>query len=351
MSDDVYFKLREFLDNLPGGYPATDTGVEIRILKKLFTPEQAHIAIHLKPHPEPSFLIARRLKMKRNEAAEKLEEMAKEGLIYRVRLAGKPLYMALQFLVGIFEFHLNSLDRELAELMEEYFPYISKAWQGVKTTQLRVVPVGSSISTTPKVSTYNDIRALLKKKKLLAVAPCICRKETSLMGKECNRPLERCLMFDQAAQYYIENNMAREITRRELDDFLTRGEEEALVLSPTNAKDILNICMCCGCCCGILRLYKSFPKPAEYVQSSYQARIDSELCTSCGTCLERCQMDAIDENDETFSVNLDRCIGCGLCVSTCPAEAVSMIEKPETVPIPKTVFDQMKQIAKERGLS
>lgn len=350
MNDDVYLKLREFLDNLPGGYPVTDTGVEIRILKKLFTPEQAHIALHLKQYPEPAFLVARRLKMKRSEAAAKLEDMAQEGLIYRVRLAGKPLYMALQFLVGIFEFHLNTLDRELAELMEEYFPYISKEWQGIKTSQLRVVPVGSSIDTAPKISTYNDVRSLLKKKKRLAVAPCICQKETSLMGKECSRTPERCLMFDQAADYYIENNMAKEITRQELDKILARGEEEALVLSPTNAKDIMNICMCCGCCCGILRMYKSFPKPAEHVQSSYQAQIDSDECTCCGTCLERCQMDAIKEGTDTYVVDLDRCIGCGLCISTCPAEAFSMIPKDVPAPLPKNVFDQMKQIAKERGL-
>ena len=126
MNDDVYFKLREFLDNLPGGYPATDSGVEIKILKKLFSPEQAHIALHLKQRPEPAFLIARRLKMKRAEVAEKLEAMAKEGLIYRIRLAGQPLYMALQFIVGIFEFHLNTLDRELSEMLEEYFPYLGK---------------------------------------------------------------------------------------------------------------------------------------------------------------------------------------------------------------------------------
>ena len=41
MSQDVYSRLREFMDSLPGGYPATPTGVEIKLLEKLFTPEQA----------------------------------------------------------------------------------------------------------------------------------------------------------------------------------------------------------------------------------------------------------------------------------------------------------------------
>ena len=31
MSEDVYARLREFLDKLPAAYPATPTGVEIEI--------------------------------------------------------------------------------------------------------------------------------------------------------------------------------------------------------------------------------------------------------------------------------------------------------------------------------
>ena len=42
--DDVYQALREHLDSLPGGYPATESGVEIRILKKWFSLEEARLA-------------------------------------------------------------------------------------------------------------------------------------------------------------------------------------------------------------------------------------------------------------------------------------------------------------------
>lgn len=51
-----------------------------------------------------------------------------------------------------------------------------------------------------------------------------------------------------AAQYYIENGLSRQISQDELMDLLKMGEEKALVLSPGNSKEILNICMCCGCC-------------------------------------------------------------------------------------------------------
>ena len=48
---DVYQELREHLDSLPGGFPPTESGVEIRILKRLFSPEEAELARYLKPKP------------------------------------------------------------------------------------------------------------------------------------------------------------------------------------------------------------------------------------------------------------------------------------------------------------
>jgi hypothetical protein len=36
-------RLREFLNNIPGGYPETESGVELRILEKFFTPERGVI--------------------------------------------------------------------------------------------------------------------------------------------------------------------------------------------------------------------------------------------------------------------------------------------------------------------
>lgn len=349
MSEKIYLNLRDFLDKLPGGFPSTESGVEIKILKKLFTPEQARIAMQLRPMPEPAAEIAPRLVLDVVQAAQKLEDMAREGLILRVRAGSQPLYMSLQFVVGIYEFHLNTLDRELAELMEEYFPSIAKGWGSTRTKQLRVVPVGSSVATDSAVSTYDQVRELVKGKTLIAVAPCICQKGQILLGNTCDRPTERCIVFDGAAQYYIENKMGRQISEPELFALLETCEENALVVSPTNAKNIMNICMCCGCCCGVLRVLKRFPRPAEHVQSSFQAKIDPERCTLCGTCVERCQMEAINEGDDTYRVNLDRCIGCGLCVPSCPADAIVLKEKAGIVTIPDTMMDMHIRIAKERG--
>jgi electron transport complex protein RnfB len=350
MSDEVYYRLREFLDRLPGGMPTTDSGVEIKLLKRYFTPEQAELAIQLKTLPEPVAAIAQRAGMEEAEAAEMLETMAKQGSIYRLRADDQVYYMALHFLIGIYEFHVNMVDRELAELLEEYIPYMVDSWRDVPTKQLRVVPVESAVDPSMSVATYENVRELVKDQSPIAVAECICRKERALLGQGCDHPRENCLTFGFAAQYYIENGIGREITLEECLDILKEAEESGLVLSPSNSQAIMNICCCCKCSCGMLRGLSLYERPADHMSSSFQSRIDPDLCSLCGSCLERCPMDAILERDDFMEVDEARCIGCGLCVSTCPEEAICMVARPD-IKVPAATFGGMQsRIASERGL-
>ena len=41
---ELYRKLQQHLDRMPVGFPATESGVEIRILQRLFTPDEAALA-------------------------------------------------------------------------------------------------------------------------------------------------------------------------------------------------------------------------------------------------------------------------------------------------------------------
>lgn len=54
-----------------------------------------------------------------------------------------------------------------------------------------------------------------------------------------------------------------------------------------------------------------------------KARIDSEKCIGCGTCLSHCRFEAI-EAVTLFRVKPFACEGCGVCAAVCPAGAVSM---------------------------
>ena len=92
-------------------------------------------------------------------------------------------------------------------------------------------------------------------------------------------------------------------------------------------------------------------KPAAAVKSNYYAEIDGNECTGCETCLDRCQMEAIDMVEGKAVVNLIRCIGCGLCVSTCPTDAVHLLKKSadqQYLP-PETGMETYIRIAQERG--
>ncbi len=348
MNENIYKRLREFLDTLPTGFPTTSTGVELRILKKLFTPEEAELTMNLLREPEGLPQIAARLGREESELASKLEEMTRKGLIFRTRNGGQARYQAYQFMVGIYEFQVKNLDKEFSQLFEEFLPYFGISLAPIKTKQLRVIPVESAVKATHNVAPYNRIREIVRQQDLISVAECICRKEQKFLGKECDRPKETCLGFGEFARFYIDNKWGRSITSDEALKILDLAEESGLVLSPSNAQELKFICCCCPCCCPIIKAAKLLPKAKYVVLSYYQAKIDPDLCLNCGLCLERCQVEAIKERDAYSEVIIEKCIGCGLCVGTCPEQAISLVEKPKMEVPPKDFGETLKKIETER---
>jgi H+/Na+-translocating ferredoxin:NAD+ oxidoreductase subunit B len=350
MPEEIYQKLAKHLDNLPAGFPPSNTGVEFRILKRLFTPEEAEFALYLTLIPEESRVVARRAKVSTQEASQRCETMARKGLIYRIEAqGGQPMYMTSQYAIGIWEFHVNDLDEGLAKDMGEYMPLLFKeAW---KKPQLRTIPVNKSLHSELKMMTYENAEALVRNVGKAVVAPCICRRELSLLGKGCGKPEETCLVFDTAAEYYQRNGLGREIGQKEVLDILKIAEEAGLVLQPTNAKEIVNICCCCGDCCGVLRNLKGYPKPASLTSTSFVAVINTETCEGCVVCVDRCQIEAVQIVDDKTTVDIDRCIGCGLCVSTCPTNSMTLTRKPKSdqPDVPKDIIKATIELGRARG--
>ena len=352
MTDKVYQKLAIHLDNLPGGFPPTESGVELRILKRLFTPEQAALALHLTLISEEPRVVARRAGIDTAEAADRLEEMAKQGLILRIEPedTGKPLqYMAAQFVIGIWEFHVNDLDTELIKDMNEYIPVLTEeAW---KVPQLRTIPVGRSISVQTEVLPYEKAEEIIRSQKKILVAPCICRRESRMAGHGCDKPEESCLVFGVGADYYQRNGLGRVIDQQEAFDILEKANEAGLVLQPGNTREILNICCCCGCCCQVLKAFKRREKPVSMAATAFVAVAAPDTCSGCESCMDRCQMEALQVVNDQITVNRDRCIGCGLCVSTCPAESLTLRRKPESDQsvVPRNIEKAAIQLGTARG--
>jgi NAD-dependent dihydropyrimidine dehydrogenase PreA subunit len=350
MNIDIYRGLADHLDDLPGGFPSTDSGVELRILRRLFSPEEALWAVHLTLIPETAEIVARRAGFDPDTAGLRLEEMARKGLIFRVLSAnGERRYMAAQFVIGIWEFHLNDLDPEFVRDMHEYIPHLlPEAW---KVPQLRTIPVGRSITADLHVMPYEKAEELVRRHRKAAVAPCICRREMAVSGKPCDRPEETCVTFGMAADYYLENGLGRLVEAREVIDILQMAEESGLVLQPSNAQRAANICMCCGCCCAVLRNLKTLPRPVDYVASAFTVVAQPDLCQGCEVCMDRCQMDAIRIKEDRPVVDEGRCIGCGLCVTTCPSGALSLVRKPEQEQpeVPKDMVRSALKLGRARG--
>jgi Fe-S-cluster-containing hydrogenase component 2 len=349
--NEVYSRLREHLDRLPSGFPATESGVEIRILKKLFTPEEAELATQVSMRLDPAGKIAARAGLPEAEAASRLKEMSRKGLIFSIEEPGRPpVYMAAQFVIGIWEYHVNDLDPDLIADMEEYMPALSRTAFDT-FPQLRTIPVGKSIGAGLEVMPYEQAEEIVRRQTKFLVAPCICRREHKMKGEGCDKLPEACLVFGWGADYYERNGLGRQITLEETLEILKKAEADGLVLQPGNSQEIVNICCCCGDCCLVLKSLKRLPAPAAALVSPFVARLDREICVGCETCIERCQMDALAMADGAAVLNPERCIGCGLCVSTCPSGALMLERKPpELQPVvPKNAREAFELRAKARA--
>lgn len=336
------------------GFPKTESGVEIKILKKMFSEEDAQLFLQMTPFLAKPSGIAEKAGRDASEVEEHLESMAQKGLIFRLRRSDKVMYAASPFVVGSFEFQLKRMDREFAELIEQFFEegFLSKGMTS-SYPPLRTIPIYQSIEAEMNVASYQDAREIIKSKEKIALADCICRTQQSLVDSGCGKPMEACLVFGSHAEYYVENGLARFIDVDEALKVLEVCEDAGLVNQPASIVNPGGMCACCGDCCGILRALKLTPNPAELVQNNYWAVVDKDECTACETCEERCQIDAVTFDENSLAViDTDRCIGCGLCVTTCPGDAISLVLKPEDKRT--AVFESNKDLmiatAEKRGI-
>ena len=330
MSDEAYVKLQEFLNSFPIGFPKTKSGIELKILKRLFTEEEARITVLLTPVPETAAKVAKQtrragIKLELAELEQKLEAMSKKGLIFRVRRKNKTYYNAAPFMIGLYEYSVKKIDKELAKLYKEFYETAQMDEIGASDIPgFKVLPVDEAIQANTVLFPYQQLKESIKTARKISVAECVCRKEARLLGEGCDHPIETCLSFGAAAEFYIENGWGREISVEEAIRIIDETDQAGLVHAGVNSKHLSNICNCCPCCCVSMKgiTQKGYNK-RKYLNAIFESIIDSERCTGCGTCIERCPVAAI-EVEEIAMVNRDKCLGCGLCARVCPEEAISL---------------------------
>jgi Fe-S-cluster-containing hydrogenase component 2 len=354
MSSILYRKLQEQIDQYSAGFPATESGIEIQILERLFTEKEAEIFLQLGFLPEPFEAISNRVESDSDQVDALLDGMYKKGLVYRHSDDAGVKYGAVPFVEGIWIYQVKDLDRELARMIDEYIQ--EALHKNVTNTSPLLIHRPIAVNRTVDIShpnlTYENSRQIVQNHNLFAVTDCICRVQKGLIEEGCDKPLETCLMFGPAAKNFIDRGIGRRISKEEALHILEGCEEAGLVTMPFNTQSPVNICNCCPDCCIVLNNLKRYPAPAEMVKANHRAVVDSEKCEDCEMCSNRCPMDAFFQQEEgLISVNQDRCIGCGLCVGCCPADAIHLEVRSGTdrYEPPKTEVDFYMEMARMRG--
>jgi ferredoxin len=54
------------------------------------------------------------------------------------------------------------------------------------------------------------------------------------------------------------------------------------------------------------------------------AKVNDELCTGCGACVEVCPVEAISLCADKARIDAEKCVDCGVCVGECPTDAISL---------------------------
>jgi Fe-S-cluster-containing hydrogenase component 2 len=327
MRETAYEQLADALDSLPNGFPRTPSGVEIRILKKILSPEEARLAGHVTGKMEAVEVIARRAGMSARDAGRDLIALAKRGLVWSGRANRVITFRLAPFIVGIYEAQVGTMDEEFARLFEQYMEEGGAAGIMKPLPSLHRVLPGQEAIGPDTILPYDDVRAIIEKGKTFRVRGCICRVQQDLLGdRKCDFPLENCIMIYATERPPSPDDISREQALALLDE----TEKVGLVHTTSNVIDEISyICNCCGCCCGILRGFNEWGIDEAIARANYLAEIDAEKCTGCEICVERCQVGAISMSDGGAVVNLERCIGCGLCVTGCPSDAARLNRKPD----------------------
>jgi ferredoxin len=352
MNEDSYLQLARRLDELPNGFPPTQEGIELRLLAKLFTPEEARLASRLRLTLETPEQLAERLGGDSEALRAILKPMAKRGLIEVGATPNGLGYGIMPFVVGIYEMQVGRMDGELATLFETYYQQAFGAILSTQPQLHRVIPVRESIRMDIEIRPYENVLSILDEARSWGVVDCICRVQKALIGEGCNHPVDVCMMLSDKPAAFDNSPLIRALTHQQAIATLERAAEAGLVHSVSNnQRGIWYICNCCTCSCGILRGMAELGIANVVARSEFVNRVDETSCTGCGDCVTACQFGAL-ELATTVLVNAQRCVGCGVCTLACPEGSLSLVRRPEAEikPPPLDQAEWLQMRAQKRGL-
>jgi Pyruvate/2-oxoacid:ferredoxin oxidoreductase delta subunit/DNA-binding transcriptional ArsR family regulator len=353
MLEHVYKKLADRLDALPYSFPATESGVELKLLEKIFSPEEASLASVMRLVPETAAEIGSRIGLDPETTLETLQVMRGKGLIERERIGEDQLFALRYFVIGIYGVQLSNMDEEVAELMEQYFQDSKGELLRPEPAIHRVIPVGEAIPVKLEIFPYESAAEMLEKSRSWGVQDCICRVQQQLTGSGCEHTINNCLAFAPIGGAFDGSKTFRSVSKEGALEILLEAAQQGLIHSTSNfSSGNTYICNCCSCSCGILRGITEFSIPSAAAHSNFYTVVDEDLCNSCLECEERCQFGAISILEEVPVVDYSRCMGCGSCATVCIVDALHLERRPDEdiIMAPTDSFEWRDQRMKSRGL-
>ncbi|MFZ6027632.1 MAG: ATP-binding protein [Chloroflexota bacterium] len=350
MSDTPYKRLAERLDALPNGFPAAPDGAELRLLAKLFTPEEAALASQLRLTLETPAQLAERLGGEAKILRNQLKEMARRGLISAGRCEGGLGYGLMPFVVGIYEMQIGRIDAELARLFEDYYRQAFGVSAAVHPQVHRVIPIHQAVKTGLEIRPHESAAGIVDAMQSWGVLDCICRVQKALIGQACHHPVEVCMVLSNKPGAFDSASGVRALSKEQAMDVLHQAAEAGLVHSVSNNQHgNWYICNCCTCSCGLLRGVAELGMADVVAKSPFVLAVDENRCQACGACITACQFGAL-HMEATALRDERRCVGCGVCVPACPEEALSLVRRAHAETPPETEADWRIQRAAARGI-
>ena len=364
--DREYHLLQQRLDRMVTGAPESPT--LIKILKLLFSLEEAELARQIPSQPTSLDVLSDKLGIPRDKLDEKMTDMAQRGVVIDFQI-GRHRYVALPpVVIGFFEYtFMRTRDEmpmsELARLFEQYMgeddKFARAVFQG--NTQLgrslvreEALPEGDHT----EILDWERASHIVQSAPVIGVSLCACRHKASHLGEACDRPLQTCLSLDYAAQAFIRSGFAQPITTDEAMCILEECKEAGLAQTADNVqRKVSYLCNCCGCCCGMIQAIKRFNLRGAIVTSNWIMEVDLSKCKGCGQCAEVCPVGAIEIREEKEGEKTRKwavreealCLGCGMCYSVCKTGGITMKPRAQRVFTPETAFDRTVSMAIERG--
>lgn len=363
--DTAYHRLQQRLDRMPTGAP--DSLVFQRILRLLFTPEEAELAV-LMPTIGTLDSVAHRAGRPVDELGPMVDAMARKGLVVDLEHRGHRYVALAPVVIGFFEFTFMRVREdapmaELAELFEHYMyddgALAHSVFRG--STQIgRSLVREEALPDEPQVEVLDWERAthIVGEATSIAVSLCPCREHAQLVGRGCGAPLRTCLTFGGSADALVRAGIAERITNEEGLRILTECKAAGLAQTADNVQQgISYLCNCCGCCCGMMQSIRRHGITGAIVSSNWIAEVDHTHCRGCKKCFRACPAKAITMVDNQGKgrrkywaiVDPERCLGCGVCDEVCRYDAHSMAPRERRVFTPANTFDRMVAMAVERG--